>query len=56
MQAKKNIGVTVYFPEKVLNAIKEVEKDKAIIGERRNSIILKCIVRGLKEEYGINFL
>jgi hypothetical protein len=59
MEKKKKVkkkGTTVYFPEKVLEAINELEKQSEITGENRNTIILKCVVCGLKELYKVNFL
>lgn len=41
---------TIYFTTAILNALEEVKKN-SVTGEKKNSIILNCIVYGLKELY-----
>jgi hypothetical protein len=49
-QAKK--ARTIYFTDSILEAI-EIAMDKSKTGEKKNQVILNCIVEGLKRIYNV---
>ena len=43
---------TIYFTNEILEAI-EKAKENSKTGEKKNQIVLNCIVKGLKELYNV---
>ena len=45
--------ISIYVTNDIIQAVK-VLADNSPIRERKNSIILRCLISGLKTEYGID--
>lgn len=43
---------TIYFTDNILEAIEKAMK-KSVTGEKKNQVILNCIVAGLKKIYDV---
>jgi hypothetical protein len=50
----KENKMTIYFTPEIRQAIEKVYKDRAKFGEKKHSIVVRCVIAGLKSEYGID--
>ena len=49
----KRLSMTIYFTPEIYKAIDKIYKESKV-KEKKNTIVLKCVIAGLKKEYNID--